>query len=240
MIPKIIHYCWFGHGKKNALTKKCIKSWGKYCPDYQIIEWNEENYDVSKNQYMKQAYEAKKWAFVSDYARLDIIYEHGGIYLDTDVELVKSPDELLKNTAFAGLEQHPNGYVTMNSGLGFGAEAQDPVIGDLLHVYDELSFLKEDGSFDLTPCPEIQSKQLKKYGFVRENKIQQVGSLTLYPSSYFCPERWKEIISFIQPETYSIHHYSASWVSSKRTGIAGILRKFKKNRLKGLLKINVK
>lgn len=240
MIPKIIHYCWFGHGEKNRLTKKCIASWKKYCPDYEIIEWNEDNYDISKNRYMKQAYDAGKWAFVSDYARLDIIYSVGGIYLDTDVELVKSLDDLLKNEAFAGLEQHPNGYVTMSSGLGFGAVAHDPMIGELLHVYDDIQFLNEDGSLNLTPCPEIQSKQLKKHGFVRENKIQQVGSLTLYPSTYFCPERWNEIISFIKPETYSIHHYSASWVNSSCSGVAEKLRKFKKNRLKGLIKIKVR
>ena len=104
MIPKKIHYCWVGGNSKPPLVKKCIQSWKKYCPDYEIIEWNESNYDISKNIYMKQAYEAKKWAFVTDYMRLDIIYEHGGIYLDTDVELIKNIDDLLSNEAFAGIE----------------------------------------------------------------------------------------------------------------------------------------
>ena len=102
MIPKIIHYCWFGGAELPEKDRKCIESWKKFCPDYQIIEWNENNYDVTKNTYMYQAYQAKKWGFVPDYARLDIIYQHGGIYLDTDVELVKNLDSLLENDAFMG------------------------------------------------------------------------------------------------------------------------------------------
>ena len=118
MIPKKIHYCWIGGNPLPELAIKCIESWKKYCPDYEIIEWNEKNYDFRKNQFMREAYDEKKWGFVPDYARLDIIYEHGGIYLDTDVEIIKPLDSLLKEQGFAGMEQP--GIVAL--GLGFGAE----------------------------------------------------------------------------------------------------------------------
>ena len=128
MIPKIIHYCWFGNGPIPEKDKKCINSWKKYCSDYKIIQWNEKNYDITKNKYMNQAYQQKKWGFVPDYARLDIIYTYGGIYLDTDVEIIKSFDSLLSNRGFAGFER-PD-YV--NLGLGFGAEAENIIIKKML------------------------------------------------------------------------------------------------------------
>ena len=117
MIPKVIHYCWFGHNPLPERYKEWIKSWKRYCPDYEIVEWNESNYDVTKHPYMRAAYDAKKWGFVSDYARLDIIYENGGIYLDTDVELVKNLDELLYQEGFAGVDSSGR----LSTGLGFGA-----------------------------------------------------------------------------------------------------------------------
>lgn len=122
MIPKIIHYCWVGNCQKPKSVLYCIESWRKFCPDYRIIEWNESNYDFSKNKYMWQAYEAKKWGFVPDYARLDIVYQYGGIYLDTDVELVKNIDELLSHKAFMGFEDTGDGEFFVNCGHGFGAE----------------------------------------------------------------------------------------------------------------------
>ena len=128
MIPKKIHYCWIGGNPLPELAIKCIESWKKYCPDYEIIEWNEKNYDFRKNQFMREAYDEKKWGFVPDYARLDIIYEHGGIYLDTDVEIIKPLDSLLKEQGFAGMEQP--GIVAL--GLGFGAEPKLPLIKELM------------------------------------------------------------------------------------------------------------
>ena len=145
MIPKKIHYCWFGGNPLPELAQKCIASWKKYCPDYEIIEWNETNYDITKNNYMNQAYENKRWGFVPDYARLDIIYTHGGIYLDTDVELIKPIDELLTLKAFAGVEQNSE-YVAL--GLGFGAEKEHPTIKALRDYYDTLSFV-ENGELGL-------------------------------------------------------------------------------------------
>ena len=128
MLPKVIHYCWFGGGEKTELIQKCIASWRKYCPDYQIIEWNEANYDVNKHSFMRDAWRAKKWAFVSDYARIDILYQHGGIYLDTDVELIKSLDPFLEYRFFAGFESESH----VAFGLGFGSEAAHPVLKDIL------------------------------------------------------------------------------------------------------------
>ena len=137
-IPKIIHYCWFGGGAISPENRKCMKSWKKYCPDYKIIEWNEQNFDIGTNRYAQQAYEAKKYAFVSDYARLAVVYEHGGIYLDTDVELVRPLDELLELPGFMGF-QNNNEVAT---GLGFGARKGNPVVQALLRDYDALGFFK--------------------------------------------------------------------------------------------------
>ena len=137
MIPKIIHYCWFGGESLPESAIKCINSWKKFCPDYEIIRWDESNYDVTKNVYMKEAYEAKKWGFVPDYARLDIVYNYGGIYMDTDVELLKPLDDLLGCNAYMGVEKP--GIVAL--GLGFGAEKGNSVIGDLLEEYNDKRFI---------------------------------------------------------------------------------------------------
>ena len=128
-IPKVIHYCWFGKGEMPKLAKKCIRSWKKYCPDYEIICWNEDNFDLSQNRYMREAYEAGKWAFVSDFARLKIIYENGGIYLDTDVEIIKPIDDLTVNRGFMGFDE--KGIVA--TGLGFGAEKGNEIIGEFFN-----------------------------------------------------------------------------------------------------------
>ncbi len=144
MIPKVIHYCWFGGGEKSRLMKKCIKSWKKYCPDYEIIEWNEDNFDVNGIEFTKGAYNAKKWAFVTDYARLDIIYKHGGIYLDTDVELLKPLDELLKYKGFFGFEE----MGMVNTGVGFGAEKGNLLVKQMRDDYNNDVYSK-----DSETCP---------------------------------------------------------------------------------------
>ena len=131
MIPKKIHYCWFGRGEKPALAKKCIASWKKYCPDYEIIEWNEDNFDINYNAYTKYCYENKKWAFLSDYVRLLVVYEHGGIYYDTDVEALKSFDDLLTYKAYFGFENEEH----INTGIGFGAEKEHTVLKSMLEMY---------------------------------------------------------------------------------------------------------
>lgn len=229
MIPKIIHYCWFGGGEIPEADQKCIESWKKHCPDYKIILWNESNYDISKNKYMLDAYNSKKWGFVPDYARLDIIYNYGGIYLDTDVELLKNLDDLLENNAFMGREK--SNYI--NPGLGFGAIPHHEGIGKLLHIYDELKFIKEDGSFDLIPSPIRNTEFLQQFGAVLSEEFQEILDISVYPSEYFCPINYATGEIVMCPQTYSIHHYSMSWVDP-------IIRKWKLREQKFTRKIGRK
>ena len=182
MIPKIIHYCWVGNKSKPQSVLYCIESWKKFCPDYEIREWNESNYDFNKNVYMKQAYEAKKWGFVPDYARLDIVYQYGGIYLDTDVELIKGLDKLLNQTAFMGFENTGDGEFFVNCGHGFGAEPHHDIIRAARDLYDDVQFLKEDGTYNLVPSPNYTTQTLKKYGLIQENKDQNLPDMTVYLS----------------------------------------------------------
>ena len=168
-IPKIIHYCWFGKGEMPKIAKKCIKSWKKYCPDFQIICWNEDNFDFSKNRYMLEAYKAGKWAFVSDVVRLQVVYEFGGVYLDTDVELIKPIDDLIQTEGFMGFDE--KGVIA--TGLGFGAEKGNKIIGEFLKDYKDISFIKPDGSYDLTPCPDRNTDTLKRLGMDINNTSQK-------------------------------------------------------------------
>lgn len=212
MIPKKIHYCWLGGNPLPESAKKCIKSWRKYCPDYEIIEWNESNYDFTKNEYMRQALEAKKWGFVPDYARLDIIYNEGGIYLDTDVEMIRPFDELLQLKGFAGFQDED--YVAL--GLGFGAEPGNPVIKKLMDSYEKLSFLNEDGSLNLVPSPHLNTKTLvDDCGLIPSACYQELGSFSVFPPEYFCPKSFLDGVIRKTKNTFSIHHFDASWFSDE-------------------------
>ena len=189
-----------------------MKSWKDYCPEYEIVEWNESNYDVYKTKYISQAYEMKKWAFVSDYARLDIIYNNGGIYLDTDVELVKNLDILLENEAFMGFEK---GRVVA-TGLGFGAIPHQKGIKLLRDSYDNLEFVDKRGnqlSAEKTNCPIINSKVLTENGALMNDQMQNVLGITLYPTEYFCPLNSTTGELNCTENTYSIHRYSMSWLT---------------------------
>lgn len=231
MIPKTIHYCWVGGNPLPESAKKCIQSWKKYCPDYEIIEWNESNYDFTKIPYMKEAYEAKKWGFVPDYARLDIIYTHGGIYLDTDVEIVKSFDPLLELQGFAGFQDE--NYVAL--GLGFGAEAGNPVIKCLMGSYEGLSFLKADGSPDVTPSPQINTDTLVNcFGLTPNGTYQELKGFTFFPPEYFCPKSFTDGVVRKTKNTYSIHHFDASWFSDEKKKQLNNSWKHKQKRLKKL------
>ena len=213
MIPKKIHYCWIGGNPLPASAKKCIESWKKYCPDYEIIEWNETNYDFTKNQYMKDALAAKKWGFVPDYARLDIIYQHGGIYLDTDVEIVRSFDDLLLNGGVAGFESPE--YV--NFGQGFAAEANNSVIKTLRDSYDELEFKNPDGSLNLIPSPVLNTQKLCELGLQRNGEKQVLADgFVVYPTDYFCPKSMNDGIIRETENTYSIHHFDATWFTEEQ------------------------
>lgn len=207
MIPKIIHFCWFGGSTKNKMIEKCINSWKKYCPDYEIIEWNESNYDTSKQAFVKRAYDEKKWAFVSDYARIDILYKYGGIYLDTDVELLSCLDSFLEYDFYAGFES--NAFV--NFGIGFGSIKDHFVLRDILDFYKNIEFPNNDFDLSMLSCPRIQTDALKKYGLICNNKNQVFNNCYIFNSEYFCPMSFKTGKIQITDKTVSIHHFDMSW-----------------------------
>ncbi len=213
MIPKIIHYCWFGKNPLPKLAKKCIRSWKKYCADYKIIKWNEENFDISSApQYVQQAYKAKKWAFVTDYVRLKVVYDYGGIYLDTDVEIIKGIDHLLCNKAFFGFQDN-NSIAT---GLGFGSNKHTEILYKMMQDYSNILFINEDGEFDLTACPERNSHVFNDFGFILNGKTQKINDITVFSKEFFCPKDWLTGELIITENTYTIHHFSASWYDKQQ------------------------
>lgn len=207
-IPKIIHYCWFGGKPLSEEVQHCIESWKKYCPDYEIWRWDENNYDYTRILYTKQAYQNRKWAFVSDVARLEVVYRYGGFYLDTDVELIKSLDDLCYESAYMGFEKGR----LVATGLGFGAEKNNPVILNILKMYDRLSFVNQDGSLNLKPCTIITTDYLKTLGLVSEDRMQILPNIKIYPSDFFCPMLLDNGAD-ITDNTISIHHYSGTWTT---------------------------
>lgn len=210
-IPRVIHYCWFGENPKDKAVLKCIRSWKRYCPGYEIVEWNEKNFNVNVIPYTAQAYEHGKWAFVSDYARLKVIYDYGGVYLDTDVELKKPLDTLLSCQGFLGLEKI-NSVYQVNTGLGFGAVRGHPLIKKMLESYHNLSFLRPDGSMDLQPCSERNTRLLRQEGFDGTNRRQIVGEMHILPTEYLCPMDYVTGEINKTKRTVSIHHYQATWL----------------------------
>lgn len=209
-IPKIIHYCWFGGAELPKKALKCIESWKKFCPDFEIRRWDESNYDVHKNKYMSQAYDSKKWAFVSDFARLDIIATYGGIYFDVDVEVVKPIYDLLAHKCF--LPRQTLGNIA--TGLGFGAEKGNPAVLKMLAEYESISFYLSDGSYDLTPCPARNTAPFLECGLdIKSNEIQFIDENTavVYPEEFFCPINAISRELKITDNTYTIHHFDASW-----------------------------
>lgn len=214
-IPKVIHYFWFGRNPMPKLAEKCIKSWEKYCPDYEIVCWNEDNFDVGQNKYAKEAYDAGKWAFVSDYARLKVLHDEGGIYLDTDVELIRPLDKLIQDSGFMGFDD--NGVIA--TGLGFACEKGDRLIAALLADYDDIPFVLPDGTYDMMPCPDRNRITLEKLGMDFENKDQVFMGIRMLPEDYLCPVKYYSGKKVITKNTYSIHHFCASWTTktAKRT-----------------------
>lgn len=208
MIPKKIHYCWFGGKPLNALGQKCLESWKKYFPDYEIVEWNETNFDVNCCQYVKEAYEAKKWAFVSDYARFKILYEQGGVYFDTDVEVIKSFDDILEKGNFMGCE---NKVSAVNPGLGLAVAPGLGLIREILDDYEKDSFLNVDGTLDLTTIVTRTTNILKRHGLKDVNEIQTVADVNIYPVDYFCPIDMSSGKLIVTENTHSIHRYAGSW-----------------------------
>ena len=219
-IPKVIHYCWFGGKPLPPLAKKCIASWKKYCPDYRIVQWNEDSFDLERCDFIKEAYAEKRWAFVSDAARLFVIYEHGGVYLDTDVELKASLDALAgENEFFFGIEKQTNirkqtEAARVNTGLGFGAAAGCEAVGAMLEEYTGIHF-NSSGVDDVTPCPTKNSHALERYGFDYKDKLYRFGGGVIYPSEYMCPKEHMTGLTHFSDKTVSIHHYGESWVTPR-------------------------
>ncbi|SHI41791.1 Glycosyltransferase sugar-binding region containing DXD motif-containing protein [Clostridium cavendishii DSM 21758] len=205
MIPKIVHYCWFGKGQKNEKIKYCMSSWQEHLKDYTFIEWNEENFDVNSNKYCGEAYNAKKWAFVSDYVRLYALYNYGGIYLDTDVEITNNIDEFLMNKAFIGY--HSDNSIP--SAL-MASEKHNEVIKNLLSYYDNKSFIFENGIFDETTNIDIITKMIvDKYKPNLDNSKLNIEGMIVYPKEYFT-------LRDSNIKNFAIHHFNASWMSKEQ------------------------
>ena len=228
MIPKKIHYCWFGGNPLPDDVRKYIATWKEYCPDYEIIEWNEQNFDINCNDYVREAYEAKKWAFVADYARLKVLYDFGGIYMDTDVELVKSFDNLLNCQAFMCFENDRS--VSIGT---LGAEKNSSLVFEFLSAYQNRHFLKGNGSYDTTTNLKIVTNILtQNHGLKTNGNMQILGDVYIYPMDYFIAKSYR--LGWIQRtnNTYAIHHYSASWVNDEEKFQQELLRKYASDYMK--------
>lgn len=226
MIPKIIHYCWFGKKPLPKSAIKCIESWKRYLPDYEIKEWNEDNFDVNAIPYTAEAYQAKKYAYVSDYARFWILYQYGGLYFDTDVEVIKPLEDLIERGSFMGCEKNAsdlNRYPDVNPGIGLGVEPQLPFLKEMLDIYASLSFNEENKNGVYKTIVDYTSEMLHKYGLENKDGIQQVANITIYPKDYFNPLEHVNQLS-ITPNTRSIHHYAGTWVSPKEKFKKGIIK----------------
>lgn len=211
MIPKKIHYCWFGRGEMPDLAIKCINSWKDYLPDYELVLWNEDNFNVNTYQYTKQAYEAKKYAFVSDVVRLYALVNIGGVYMDTDVEVLNSLDSFLHHDAFSGFENEqmiPTGIMASKKGF--------KIFVDCLKEYETASFVKSDGKYDLTTNVQKITNKCKEVGFVGNNTFQVIQGFALYPKTYFCPLTYgNSRKTDFGKDTYTIHHFAGSWKSER-------------------------
>ena len=216
MIPKVIHYCWFGRGEKPALALKCIESWKKFLPDYEIKEWNEDNFDVNIIPYTAEAYKAKKYAFVSDYARFWVLYNYGGIYFDTDVEVIKPMDDIIERGAFMGIEVEAKGTTppAVAPGLGLGVNPGLGLYKEILDYYAPLHFILDDGSYNQVTVVRHVTKVLEENGLKPTNELQKVARVWIYPRDYFNPLDDFTGTLNVTANTRTIHWYSRSWSDS--------------------------
>ena len=227
MISKIIHYCWFGHGEKPELAKKCIASWCKFCPDFEIREWNEDNCDYLAMPFMAEAYAAKKYAFVSDVMRLVVLEQYGGVYFDTDVEVLRDISPLLDDEGFIGFENEQ----FVNSGQVMAAVPHQPVVQAMIEEYKKLHFANADGSLNAVGCPHLNTDVMERFGLVRNGQEQLAAGIHVYPADYFNPLDSVTGKLTKTEHTYSIHWYSMSWMEKStqiRVKIGRIYRRIKK------------
>jgi mannosyltransferase OCH1-like enzyme len=212
MIPKKIHYCWFGPNQPSALVNKCVASWKKYLPDYELFLWNEDTYDLNKYAFTKEAYEQKKYAYVTDVVRLDVLKEYGGVYLDSDVEILKPLGDLLELTAFSGFED--NEYVP--TGL-MASEKGGRWVSDLLTYYENIPFVKPNREFNMITNTQIITEFMVEKNLVLNNQTQEFKDyVKLYSSEFFCPKSHKDGRLVITANSYCIHHFAGSWLPQKK------------------------
>lgn len=235
MIEKVIHYCWFGGNPLTEDAKKCIASWEKYCPDYEIKEWNEKNFDVNVCAYTKEAYSREKWAFVSDYARVWILFNYGGLYFDTDVELINPIDDIVERGPFMGFENSidlSSKSITsggINLGLGIGSDKNNPIYKHILDYYNKQHFIDANGDNDITTIVDRVSKIMDDYPKMRyENIAVVIEGIFVYKNDFFCPINYQTGVLTITDNTRSIHHYTASWQSEDEKRSAYIFTKMKR------------
>lgn len=215
MIPKIIHYCWFGGKEKPEFAKKCINSWKKFFPDYEIKEWNESNFDVNMIPYTKDAYYAKKYAFVSDFARFWVLYHYGGIYFDTDVEVIRSMDDLIEKGNFMGCEIDDGENYSVAPGLGIASEAGHIIYKEIIDEYKRLPFYIDENKINPFAVVRLTTTKLLEHGLKIQRGVQTIEEITVYPSDYFNP--WDDALGKLNKtsNTRSIHWYSKTWANSE-------------------------
>lgn len=219
MIPKVIHYCWFGRGEKPKLVLKCIATWHKLLPNYEIKEWNEDNFDINLNDFVRQAYENRNFAFVSDYIRARILYSLGGIYLDTDVEVLKSFDRFLDEKMFVGFEEKQFvGTCVM------GAQKGHPLLKSYMAHYENTPYVLEDGRFYSDTNVVLLTAMLEKRGLCRNDEYQCVDEVSVYPRTFFSPYDYINGKSFITENSYAIHHFAKLWLPKRTRLKSDIIR----------------
>jgi len=234
MIPKVIHYCWFGGKPLPESADRYIESWKKHFPDYEIVQWNESNFDVESTAYTKEAYQAGKYAFVSDYARFWVLYNYGGVYFDTDVEVIAPMDDILEKGPFMGCERTFAGKYAVAPGLGIAAVPKMEIYEQLLKMYDGIRFLNEDGSLNQVTIVSYTTELLCRYGFVAEDRIQHCAGMDIYPVEYFCPLDYRTGVLTVTENTRTIHHYAASWHSTKDKFIRFKRKIFSEEQIRGI------
>ena len=236
MIPRRIHYCWFGRGPMPPMALKCIESWHRFMPDYEYKLWNEDNFDIDSVPYVKEAYDARKFAFVSDYVRLYALYTEGGIYMDTDVEVLKPYDDLLELAGFTGYEGSK--YLPPVTGT-MASEAGGEWVKEQLTAYDGIHFLLSDGSYDMKTNTLRISEIMKAGGFKQDGKKQVYKGMHVFPVQYFCPRQTTGEI-LLTDETYCDHHFMGSWNGGEGKRKSPLTRFFNQKTITWLIKLKRK
>ena len=210
-IPPIIHYFWFSGDPFPDSVKECIESWKRFCPEFKIIKWDMNNYDFSRNRFALEAIKCRKWAFASDFARADVIYRYGGIYLDTDVELIRDISDLLYNDAFIGFQDNDE----IDPGSGFGATPGNSIVREFMDIYKDISFEIGEGKFNTIACPVYYTEVLENHGLVKNGAYQVVDGFTTYPYDFLCPHSYRSGRTYCSHNTYSIHHHKGGWLNKE-------------------------